>query len=194
MKQPASASTMSGARSRSAASRRDRSERTELALLRTATLLFSERGFHGTSIRDIADAAELAVSAMYYYASSKDELLNAIMHRGLSKLISGSDLALAGVTGASERLAILVAFHVIFHAVNPRTSGRLGSSIRSSAPWRVTPAVTSWPCGTAMSRGGPRSLLTASRPVSSRITAGSRGWLCSRCALGSPTGSALTGS
>jgi AcrR family transcriptional regulator len=102
--------------------RRVRSERTELELLRTGTLLFSERGFHGTGIRDIADSAGVAVSAMYYYASSKDELLEAVVSRGLDRLIESARQALEGIEGPSERLARLVGVHVALHARNPRTT------------------------------------------------------------------------
>lgn len=102
--------------------RRAQSGRTERRLIQTATLLFSERGFHGTSIRDIADAAEVAVSAMYYYAKSKDEVLLAIMRRGLDRLEQGSRQALETVEGSSERLATLIGAHVALHARNPRTA------------------------------------------------------------------------
>jgi AcrR family transcriptional regulator len=111
--------------------RRARSERTELHLYRTATWLFSERGFNGTSIRDIADAAELAVSAMYYYAASKDELLEGVMNQGLNRLVDGIGEALEGISGPSERLATIVGFHVAVHAYNPRTTRVIDDELRA---------------------------------------------------------------
>lgn len=131
VKRGSSPSAMNGARSRSGATRRTQSERTELQLLQTATWLFSERGFHGTGIRDIADASGLAVSAMYYYASSKDELLTAIMRLGLTRLVDGSRQALLDLSGASERLATLVGFHVAYHARNPRTTRVVDQEFRA---------------------------------------------------------------
>lgn len=103
--------------------RRSKSEQTELKLLQTATWLFSERGFHGTGIRDIADAAEVAVSAMYYYSSSKDELLEAIMRRSMGVLTSSAESATEGIGEPAERLAMIVGAHVVFHARNPRAAG-----------------------------------------------------------------------
>jgi AcrR family transcriptional regulator len=110
-------------RSRATTNRRVKSEQTELNLLSTATWLFSERGFHGTGIRDIADAAGVAVSAMYYYSSSKDELLEEIMRRSLTVLGESGSQAVEGVEGAPERLAMLMGSHVVFHAKNPKAAG-----------------------------------------------------------------------
>ncbi|ADB50658.1 TetR/AcrR family transcriptional regulator [Conexibacter woesei] len=111
--------------------RRAQSERTQLHLLQTATWLFSERGFHGTGIRDIADAAGVAVSAMYYYARSKDEVLDAVMQRGLERLDGASSEALEGVSGASERLATLISVHVALHARNPRTTSVIDQELNA---------------------------------------------------------------
>lgn len=111
--------------------RRAKSERTELYLLRTATRLFSDRGFHGTGIRDIAEDAGLAVSAMYYYASSKDEMLDAVMRRGMGRLIESAESALDGVHGPSERLATLVASHVSFHIRNPHVTRVVDQEFRA---------------------------------------------------------------
>lgn len=109
-------------RARAAGSKRVRSEQTELNLLRTSVWLFSERGFHGTGIRDIADAADVAVSAMYYYAASKDELLEKIMVRSLTVLNDAGHAAVADVDDPAERLAMLVGSHVAFHTSNPRAA------------------------------------------------------------------------
>ncbi len=40
-----------------------------------AARLFAERGFAGTSLQDVADAMGITRPALYYYVSSKDELL-----------------------------------------------------------------------------------------------------------------------
>ena len=36
--------------------------------------IFAEKGYHSTSIRDIARATEMSLSGLYYYFKSKDEL------------------------------------------------------------------------------------------------------------------------
>lgn len=48
-------------------------------ILRAAQALFADRGFSGTSLRDIADELSLSKSAVYYHFSSKDALLAEIL-------------------------------------------------------------------------------------------------------------------
>jgi AcrR family transcriptional regulator len=44
-------------------------------LIEVATKMFLERGFHATSIRDIARACSFNVASLYMYVSSKDDIL-----------------------------------------------------------------------------------------------------------------------
>ncbi|WAL68406.1 TetR/AcrR family transcriptional regulator [Amycolatopsis cynarae] len=44
-------------------------------LLAAATRLFAERGFEGTTVQDVVDAAGLTKGAMYHYFAAKDDLL-----------------------------------------------------------------------------------------------------------------------
>ncbi|MEN0071250.1 MAG: helix-turn-helix domain-containing protein, partial [Propionicimonas sp.] len=45
-----------------------------------ATRLFVERGFDGTSMREIADACRVTKAALYYHFPSKADLLLDIVH------------------------------------------------------------------------------------------------------------------
>lgn len=47
---------------------------TRQKILRTATRLFAQKGFSGTSVRDIVQAAEVNVSAIHYYFGDKRKL------------------------------------------------------------------------------------------------------------------------
>jgi AcrR family transcriptional regulator len=49
-------------------------------LLEHAARLFSERGFAGTSLQDIADAMGVSRPSIYTYVRNKDELLAALVH------------------------------------------------------------------------------------------------------------------
>lgn len=49
------------------------------AITNAAREIFSENGYSGTSIRDIAKKASLSLSALYYWYPSKQELLAAII-------------------------------------------------------------------------------------------------------------------
>jgi AcrR family transcriptional regulator len=55
--------------------RRDRRE----DILRASLHLFADRGFHGTSMRDIAREAEITEGLIYHYFASKRDLFRAII-------------------------------------------------------------------------------------------------------------------
>lgn len=59
-----------------------------------AAALFAERGFASTSLKDIAEAMDISRSALYYYISSKDELVNALV-KGISAQTAADLEALA---------------------------------------------------------------------------------------------------
>jgi len=54
-------------------------ETTRLAIEDAAIRLFLEQGYHATSMRQIADRAELALGGIYNHFSSKDEIFEAII-------------------------------------------------------------------------------------------------------------------
>lgn len=43
-------------------------------ILERAATLFAERGFHGTSLQEVADATGISRPALYYYVSNKEDL------------------------------------------------------------------------------------------------------------------------
>jgi len=59
-----------------------RAEVTRARLLEAAVTAFSEKGFHGTTTRDIAGAAGMSPAAVYVHHKSKEELLFVISRRG----------------------------------------------------------------------------------------------------------------
>lgn len=59
-----------------------RAEATRARLLEAAVTAFSEKGFHGTTTRDIAGAAGMSPAAVYVHHKSKEELLFLISHEG----------------------------------------------------------------------------------------------------------------
>jgi AcrR family transcriptional regulator len=54
-------------------------EETRQRILDVARQLFVERGYAGTSIRDIAEELRMTKGSLYYHFSSKEELLHALM-------------------------------------------------------------------------------------------------------------------
>ena len=62
--------------SRSELTRRDRARATRLRITKTAYALFCDRGYAGTTMSDIADAAGVAVQTVYFTFHTKSELLS----------------------------------------------------------------------------------------------------------------------
>jgi AcrR family transcriptional regulator len=56
-----------------------KSAKKKQAICRVATGLFVEKGFEKTSIRDIAEAAKMNSSGLYYYFEDKEEILYTIL-------------------------------------------------------------------------------------------------------------------
>jgi len=55
----------------------------QVQIMETAETLFAEKGFNGTSVRDIADKAHVNLAMISYYFGSKDKLLEALFdYRG----------------------------------------------------------------------------------------------------------------
>lgn len=63
------------------------SDATRVRILRQAGELFLRQGFSGTTVREIADAADLTVPAIYHHFAGKQALLDAI----LAPVLDGMD-------------------------------------------------------------------------------------------------------
>ncbi len=64
-------------------------ELVEEEILRVGTQCFSERGYQATTIEEIAARVEISRVTFYTYFKSKEELLQAIFHRGLQAYEQG---------------------------------------------------------------------------------------------------------
>lgn len=85
-------------------------------ILDSAIKHFESLGYHGTSMRDIADGAGVTVAAIYHHFASKQEMLQEIMMRVLTDVIGKTRSALieAGPTPA-DQLSALVGAWIQFH-------------------------------------------------------------------------------
>lgn len=57
----------------------ERSERSRAQILRAALALFSRRGYGGTNIREIAEAAEVSTGSLYHQFPDKESLFRALL-------------------------------------------------------------------------------------------------------------------
>jgi len=69
-------------------------------LLEAAEELFSERGFDGTTVRELAAAANCNVAAVNYYFGGKDKLYEAVWRRQLQRI---RDRRIASVEAVMEQ-------------------------------------------------------------------------------------------
>ena len=60
-------------------------QRDEIIL--SAAQIFREKGYHATSMQDIADSVQLQKASLYHHISSKQEILLAVLDRALDVLI-----------------------------------------------------------------------------------------------------------
>jgi AcrR family transcriptional regulator/DNA-binding XRE family transcriptional regulator len=77
--------------------------------------LFVERGFHGSTVRMIAERCGMTVAGVYHHVASKHELLLGLMRRGMAEMAARCAAADAEGESPRERLTSLVESLVIFH-------------------------------------------------------------------------------
>jgi AcrR family transcriptional regulator len=92
-----------------------------------ALTLFAERGYLGTSMKDIAATLGLRAPSLYNHVESKQQLLSDIMLRTMEDLIEDHKTAIGTTDDVAEQLRRAMEAHVRYHARNPR-SVRIGNA------------------------------------------------------------------
>jgi AcrR family transcriptional regulator len=95
-----------------------RAEETRARLLDAAVIAFSDKGFHGTTTRDIAAAAGMSPAAVYVHHSSKEELLHLIAWRGHVLTLDLVRQARASADDPADQLAAVTRTFAEHHARN----------------------------------------------------------------------------
>ena len=73
-------------------------------ILDASAQIFSQKGYHGTSMQDIAIAVNLQKASLYHHVSSKQEILFDLLNRGLDILILRVEEAVGEPGSPDERL------------------------------------------------------------------------------------------
>ena len=81
-------------------------------MLDTACALFARKGYFATSIREIASAMGIQKASLYYYISSKEDLIYQISKTALEHVTACVETALTQVSGPEERLYAFITSHV----------------------------------------------------------------------------------
>jgi AcrR family transcriptional regulator len=63
----------------------DRGQKTREKVIRAATDLFAEHGFHGVTTRDIAKSAKVNIATIHYHVGTKEELYMEVFRRGYAR-------------------------------------------------------------------------------------------------------------
>jgi len=92
---------------------------TRQRIIAAGTALFAERGSAGSSMRQLANRAGVALSASYYHFPSKRDVLLAIMVEAMENLERGALEVLAQDYPPIERLPALMHAHVRVHLEEP---------------------------------------------------------------------------
>ena len=81
-------------------------------VVRAAGRLFAERGYHGTSMRDLGRELGLLGSSLYAHVDSKQDLLVEVVEEGARLFEASASRALAEAGEPADRLGNLIAGHV----------------------------------------------------------------------------------
>ncbi len=87
-------------------------------ILRLASAIFADKGYHKASVRDISSATGISLSGLYYYFRSKEELLFLIQSHCFETILERLESDLARTREPEDRLRTLIHNHLRFFAAN----------------------------------------------------------------------------
>ena len=111
-----------------------RAEVTRQRLLDAAVTAFAEKGFHGTTTRDIAAAAGLSPAAVYVHHRTKEELLYQISRAGHQETLELVQAALATSDDPVAALRAAVHDFAVNHARETTVARIVNYELRALSP------------------------------------------------------------
>ena len=109
-------------------------------LMRRAAELFDGRGYDAVSVKDIADSLGWPKSLIYYYCTSKEELVMKAAEMRADAVIGDVEKYIGECAGGNvERLSRALSCVTFWYDGDPKTAARLISTLYQpgSLPWRV---------------------------------------------------------
>lgn len=98
--------------SRNGGTRRERVEQREESIVDSAHAVFSELGFDGATIAEIAGQAQVAEGTIYLYFKNKNALLEAVVGRFYRRITDGAAQGVESISGTRPRLEFLATHHL----------------------------------------------------------------------------------
>jgi AcrR family transcriptional regulator len=107
-------------------------EGTAQVIAGAAIRLFHDRGYHGTSIRDIAREADVGIATLFHHHGSKPELLQRIIEEDLRALLTRMEEAVAAAgEHPADRLDAAVRAYARHRHERPLQSAIAAAELRS---------------------------------------------------------------
>jgi AcrR family transcriptional regulator len=91
-------------------------------ILKAAGRLFSQKGYHGTSMRDLAAALGLTQGSLYHHWAGKEELLFAIIDRISDEFLKAIEPIVQGTASPAEKLRAAARAHIRIIVENLETA------------------------------------------------------------------------
>jgi AcrR family transcriptional regulator len=105
-------------------------------IVESAVAVFSDVGYHGASVRSIAEHAGLRASSMYNHFTTKEAILWEIVRRAMWQLNSGVEDAIKGAEDPVLRVIRFVIFHTQFHIYEARAASVVNNLLGAVDPDR----------------------------------------------------------
>lgn len=83
-------------------------------ILKKSAKLMAKQGYHGTSMRDLAETTGHSLSGLYHYLSSKDDLLFKINEFGFTALLQSARSILQQDLSPDDKLKAVISNHIEF--------------------------------------------------------------------------------
>jgi AcrR family transcriptional regulator len=104
----------------------------DAVIVEAAIAAMFENGYHGTSVREIADRAGMSVANVYYYFASKHDLLFRFMDNSAAQLLVQLEDVLASAREEpAERLAAIVRMFVQRHTIRQAAAFVAATELRA---------------------------------------------------------------
>lgn len=115
-----------------------RSDATRARLLEAAIAAFAEKGFNGTTTRDIAGAAGMSPAAVYVHHKSKEELLYVISRSGHEETLELILKAAASSSDPATALRNVIHDFAVHHARGHTGARIVNYELNSLSPEHLT--------------------------------------------------------
>lgn len=119
-------------------------ERTALKILEVAEWLFAEKGYSGTSLREIADQVGIKEPGLYKYFSSKEALYKAVLEAALQPMSDAMNEVLNRVDSEKDLLLSTPSLMLDLLAEHPHISTLFQRALLADDDSDATRMMTEW--------------------------------------------------